>query len=60
MSVSNSQWDFVRPIGDFTHTGVRDRAIHDEEHLETGRVDGGGVLASDVAKCDGGGNDGIE
>ena len=39
MCVSNSQWDFVRPVGDFTHTGVRDRAIRDEAHIETGRGD---------------------
>ena len=60
MCVSNSQWDFVRPVDDFTHTGVRDRAIRDEAHIETGHVDGGGALASDLSMCDGGGNDGIE
>ena len=60
MCVSNSQWDFVRPVGDFTHTGVRDRAIRDEAHIETGRVDGGKALASDLFMCDGGGDDGIE
>ena len=51
---------FVRPVGDFTHLGVRDRAIRNEAHIETGRVDGGEALASDLFMCDGGGNDGIE
>ena len=39
MSVCNSQWDLVRTVGDFTHTGVRNRAIRDEAHIETGRGD---------------------
>ena len=39
MCVSNSQWDFVRPVGDFTHTGVRHQANRDEAHIETGHGD---------------------